>query len=522
MKSQHLIIILVPILLQTSYPAFAGSTTIVQPNFGIMPKIVGGTDAVVGNYPWMANLLIASEPYGPKALSCGGSLIRPDVILTAAHCLEPRNLGGLLQTQSAELEITVGAYDLRNITAQDRIGVKAIYQHLDYTSDPIMDNDIALIKLKTPVKNATLASIEPLLMQQVVHNDLLTVIGWGALDGKSLVYPNILQEVQVPYVNYTICNDALGGEVSSNSICAGFKSGGKDSCYGDSGGPLFYDYNGKNYQVGIVSWGYDCAAPNSYGVYTKVANYTTWIADTTDQVNLSQDTNFGAQGVDIDSVIQITAFNWSEDTKTIQSVSLTANSNYEIKTDTCSKRTLTANKACTLEIEFEPIQAVPSTANLTVTMKSGKTLTATLSGIGLALVDLNTAVDNTNINIYTGGTAMWSEDTTVVGSVAGSALVSGKVITGETSYASTEVEGSGTLSFKWKKENQNVMNFNFVSVIIDRKIYSEQYDDFPWTTETITLGPGKHIITWVYADYASTLVNSGAAWIDNVSWVKNP
>ena len=85
--------------------------------------------------------------------------------------------------------------------------------------------------------------------------------------------PSILQKVTVPFVDEATCKDAYGSSsITDGMICAGRK--GKDSCQGDSGGPMV-NMNGE--QVGIVSWGYGCAAAGYPGVYTRVSNYASWI-----------------------------------------------------------------------------------------------------------------------------------------------------------------------------------------------------------------------------------------------------
>ncbi|MFV1983826.1 MAG: serine protease, partial [Thiohalomonadales bacterium] len=454
-----------------------------------------------------------------------GSLIAEDIILTAAHCVAPTfpgDLGDLSSLQANEIEVAVGAHDLKNIKAQDRIGVSAIYFHPNFVSNTAInvDSDIALLKLVTPVKNATLNYIDPILMQQIVHNDNLTAIGWGVLNDTIFIAPDILQEVQLPYVNFNICNDAMLGQVGIDSICAGPVSGGKSPCYGDSGGPLLYNNNGKYFQVGIVSWGNGCGTPDSYGVYTKVSYYNDWIVDSRDQLNMTQNNYFGAQGVNVDSFINVRAVNWSTKTKTIKSVSITGNSGFNISKDTCTGRTLAANQPCNLKVKFDPDLPGSSVASLEITTESGKITTSLLSGVGLALVDLNSAVDTDNLKWYTGGDAMWSEDSLVSGSINGSALKTGEILDGEASYVSTHVKGSGTLTFNWRLSSN--INFNLLYVVVDRKIYTVLDSDTPWTPETIVLGAGEHIITWGYMDTALTISESNAGWIDNVSWVKNP
>src|SRR5690606_10830317 len=122
---------------------------------------------------------------------------------------------------------------------------------------------------------------------------MATVIGWGLTDKPSYHYPVTLREVEVPLVHQLDCDLAMSatiGGITDNMICAGYPPGpgyqAKDSCYGDSGGPLMIrDEAGEWLQAGIVSWGVGsnadnsehCAQPGYYGVYTRVSRYTDWI-----------------------------------------------------------------------------------------------------------------------------------------------------------------------------------------------------------------------------------------------------
>lgn len=98
---------------------------------------------------------------------------------------------------------------------------------------------------------------------------MLTVIGWGTISTKKATYPNDLREVDVPVVDDGACRGAYGSSLDAPTmVCAGAPN--IDSCYGDSGGPLF-DYATKT-QVGIVSWGNGCAKRRFPGVYSEVNN----------------------------------------------------------------------------------------------------------------------------------------------------------------------------------------------------------------------------------------------------------
>lgn len=107
----------------------------------------------------------------------------------------------------------------------------------------------------------------------VVGQDL-TVIGFGTTSANSTVLPTILQQVVVNYVDDTTCKSIYGSNVDSNDFCAGVPQGGKDSCLGDSGGPIF---DSAGYQVGIVSFGSGCAEAGYPGVYSRISGVINWI-----------------------------------------------------------------------------------------------------------------------------------------------------------------------------------------------------------------------------------------------------
>jgi secreted trypsin-like serine protease len=107
------------------------------------------------------------------------------------------------------------------------------------------------------------------------------VIGWGSRDRAGGGYPATLQQVVVPIVSHADCNDrnSYNGDITAQMICAGYARAKKDSCDGDSGGPLIVrDEQGRwRMLAGIVSWGaYPCAAPNRPGVYSRVAVLSGW------------------------------------------------------------------------------------------------------------------------------------------------------------------------------------------------------------------------------------------------------
>lgn len=227
-------------------------------------RIVGGNDTNTGKWPF-AVILMADG-----ALVCGGSLVAPNWVLTAAHCI----------AENPD-EVILGRTDLTT-NEGERIGIIKTIVHPEYDS-LIVDNDIALIELNTSSVKKPISLVTPADMKNIESSSgLLTVIGWGLLFEDNPVISDILQEVNVKFIARTICNGAdwYNGEVTSNQFCAGLEQGGKDSCSGDSGGPIFIGSNsGSALQAGIVSWGSGCAREKSPGVYTRIANYNGWIED---------------------------------------------------------------------------------------------------------------------------------------------------------------------------------------------------------------------------------------------------
>lgn len=258
---------------------------------GISPFVVGGSDALIEKVPWQA-AVVADDKF------CGGVVIDPYWVLTAAHCLddaqgnEPFSFVPVSSVSVYTGIAKIGGPDFE----EHKTAIEYMYAYDMYDKNTF-NGDIALIKLANPInKNAapvTLANEEDQLgVDGTAGNGLkdLTLSGWGLIDADRLQYTLNLQSVQISTIADSTCANAWGSTVTgvpnyaNKFFCA--QAPGKGACNGDSGGPLVWrnpsrasDDDGGARLVGLVSFGVNtqCALDSVPDVYTQISNYTSWI-----------------------------------------------------------------------------------------------------------------------------------------------------------------------------------------------------------------------------------------------------
>ncbi|XP_015457736.2 transmembrane protease serine 9 [Astyanax mexicanus] len=227
-------------------------------------RIVGGVTARRGEWPWVASLQFQ------RSHRCGATLIHCKWILTAAHCFREPNPSGWTVSLGSVLRSGVSALV---------IPVQRFIIHPNFTSST-MDFDVALVELSIPAPSSY--TIQTLCLPSPSHSFFNSsecyIMGWGAIreDGK---LTTLLQKAKVSIIDQSDCLPSYSGRLTANMVCAGSMEGGKDTCLGDSGGPLACRQpHGRWFLAGVTSWGHGCGRSSFPGVYMRVTAVREWIS----------------------------------------------------------------------------------------------------------------------------------------------------------------------------------------------------------------------------------------------------
>lgn len=242
-------------------------------------KVVGGSFTPIESQPWVAAIYTRRGEF-----LCGGSLITPCWVLTAAHCFDGYD--------PSEKQFTVylgkSAINETDALNEQKFQVEKLVTHRKYNASSY-SYDIALLKIKNKdsgcaVKSATTRTVcLPPAQTQLPAGYQCSVVGYGKESQYAWGYSQILKEGHVNLLSQSECRkkEYYGDMINENMLCAANPDWNTDACKGDSGGPLVCEVAGRVFLFGVVSWGDGCAQRNKPGVYTKVTNFNKWIAKNT-------------------------------------------------------------------------------------------------------------------------------------------------------------------------------------------------------------------------------------------------
>ncbi|XP_075715035.1 tissue-type plasminogen activator isoform X1 [Rhinoderma darwinii] len=251
-----------------------------QPQLNSRFRIAAGRIAHITSHPWMAAIFRVSR--GTEYFRCGGTLISPCWVVTAAHCFYEESFPNRLRVKLGRTLQIVPGKEEQSFT------VERLYIHPQF-NDSNFDNDIALLNLKSSSESCAMDtdSARPACMpvrdQTLPDWTECEISGFGKHTRNSPFHSKQLKDGRVRLYPAKLCTSKqlANRTVTANMLCAGDPVNQDDACQGDSGGPLVCPINGLMHLLGVISWGEDCGVKDKPGVYTRVTRYIDWIQQKT-------------------------------------------------------------------------------------------------------------------------------------------------------------------------------------------------------------------------------------------------
>ncbi|MCA1743097.1 MAG: serine protease, partial [Desulfovibrionales bacterium] len=264
-----------------------------------MTKIKGGEDASIEDWPWVTAIAHHGiDPY--RGQFCGGAMISPQWVITAAHCLA--DMAGMHSYEPGDTDLIIGSTNLieghgERITAAKFV----IHPEYDWFTN---ESDVALIYMERAPEVSTTWAYIPVIQAEDPHaltkpGRFAWVVGWGAL-GPTGPFPYELQQASVPMVSQEQLIEAYSPDeftITDNMMGAGLGDGSVDTCQGDSGGPLMVMNHYNDFKLaGVTSWGLQCGTSDVYGVYVRLSEYCDWVVEVTGMNDCAQISQSGGSG----------------------------------------------------------------------------------------------------------------------------------------------------------------------------------------------------------------------------------
>ncbi|WP_293759765.1 trypsin-like serine protease [uncultured Paraglaciecola sp.] len=465
----------------------------------------------------IASLAVSETTELQQDASCGASFLGDRWVLTAAHCVDTKNAN--------LLKMNIGEYDLSD-GAENAIDIVNIYIHPQYDADDF-SNDIAIIELVSSVDVVGVKIADPDVTDQyAIENSLATIAGWGGRtgyapnEGPTSDFPDILNKVDLRLTTNAQCREELGKSfgisadnvsVSDVMICAAIPEGGRGACQGDSGGPLVVNTSSGVQQVGIVSWGFGCAAAGYPGVYTRVSEFKDWISTITDGIAVTQRHNFG---FGLEGEVQTTELTVSNNSELNVGLNFAFSDSSHFTLDASNCATLDAGNSCQLSVSYLPAFANDVSAELIITtddaqIKSSSAIVTAGTTLGY-VVELATTVGNVSdaVALFSGGTngaSAWVASSTEVG------IESSTTGDMQDSIFVAKIEGEGVLTFDWAVSSEaNILEetdpdferFDALFLYLNGDlvdVIDGNDDEINFTEYSLDLPEGSNLINWTYS-----------------------
>jgi secreted trypsin-like serine protease len=465
----------------------------------------------------IASLAVSETTELQQDASCGASFLGDRWVLTAAHCVDTKNAN--------LLKMNIGEYDLSD-GAENAIDIANIYIHPQFDADAI-SNDIALIELVSSSDVVGVKIADPDVTDQyAIENSLATIAGWGGRtgyapnEGPTSDFPDILNKVDLRLMTNAQCREELGKSLGISAdnvsvtdvmICAAIPEGGRGACQGDSGGPLIVNTSSGVKQVGIVSWGFGCAASGYPGVYTRVSEFKDWISTITDGIAVTQRHNFG---FGLEGEVQTTELTVTNNSEINVGLSFAFSDSNTFTLDASNCAILDAGNSCQVSVSYLPTFANDVSAELIITTDDAQVLSssATVTG-GTTLgysVELAAIVGSESdaVTLFSGGTngaSAWVASSTEVGIES---TTTGDM---QDSIFVAKIEGEGVLTFDWavsseanplEETDPDFERFDALFLYLNGDlvdVIDGNDDEINFTEYRVDLPEGSNLINWTYS-----------------------